>query len=246
MVVDNNHLGNNVLVGENVEIGVGNVIGHNCIIGDGVRLGDHNFIGAGSILGGTSNHVRSRGIDTQYDARHDIVLDLGNSCVLGEFVTVHLPVARRTTIGSRVAIGSHTHVAHDCVVDDDAIISVNCSLGGYVHLHEGANMGMGAQIHPRLGVGRRSMIGMGAVVLKHVPPFSTVAGNPARVVGINAVGMRRGGYSGQEIAAVEMKGVSDVKDSDISTRVMTGFDEFAEYLTGSFVRPVEVLTLVHH
>lgn len=86
------------------------------------------------------------------------------------------------TIGMSCILNTAVRVDHDCIIDDFSHIAPNTTLCGNVQIGEGANIGAGSVILPNLKVGRWSVVGAGAVVIKDVPDYSTVVGNPARVI----------------------------------------------------------------
>jgi UDP-N-acetylglucosamine acyltransferase len=81
-------------------------------------------------------------------------------------------------------------------------VSNSAQLGGHTVVGDGANVGLSAVVHQRMAIGGGSMIGMGAVVTKDVPPFAVVYGNPARIAGVNRVGLQRAGFDDPVIATV--------------------------------------------
>jgi UDP-N-acetylglucosamine acyltransferase len=105
-----------------------------------------------------------------------------------------------TTIEDRAAVGPFSHIAHDNTIGAGAVLTAQCALGGYVRLGPKAMAGIGTRIHQRLVVGALTMTGMGAVVVQHLVPGITVVGVPARLTGVNRVGLRRTGLSDKHIA----------------------------------------------
>lgn len=129
---------------------------------------------------------------------------IGDRTTIREFVTVHGGFEAPTRIGSDSYVMAHSYVAHDCVLHDGVTLAARATLGGHTIVHEGANVGLGAITHQRITIGAYAMVGAGAVVIRDVPPFAKVAGVPARVIGVNRVGMERAGFSEREIHAVEV------------------------------------------
>jgi acyl-[acyl carrier protein]--UDP-N-acetylglucosamine O-acyltransferase len=104
-----------------------------------------------------------------------------------------------TTIGSNTTLGAHTHVGHDGQIADDVIVNSRCSFGGYVIIGKSAHLGVGTIVHQRVAIGGLSMCGAGAVVTRHVHPFATVAGVPARYLHLNRRGLERAGWTSDAI-----------------------------------------------
>lgn len=147
---------------------------------------------------GAPGEDKRRGVDP---ANHGVVVDGG--AVIREFCTVHGGFNASTHIGPRCYLMAHSHVGHDCVLGDEAQVSSGAILGGHTIVHSHANIGLGAITHQHTTIGAYAMVGMGSVVTKDIPPFQTWAGNPARCIGYNRVGMERAGYTPEQIHAVE-------------------------------------------
>lgn len=112
---------------------------------------------------------------------------IGEDVVIREFSAVQRGTGDRpTTIGDRVMVMDHGHVAHDVTIEEDVTLSPNVTLGGHTRVHRGATIGIGAMTHQFTTVGAYAMIGMGSVVTRDVPPFALVVGNPAKYVRENA------------------------------------------------------------
>jgi UDP-N-acetylglucosamine acyltransferase len=116
---------------------------------------------------------------------------IGSRTVIREHVTIHQGHYARTRIGDDCYIMNRVYIGHDGEIADRVTMASAVTLGGHVHVGAGANLGMGAIVHQRRVVGPSTMIGMGAVVTRDVPPFAKSYGNPGRVRGANRVGMQR-------------------------------------------------------
>jgi UDP-N-acetylglucosamine acyltransferase len=182
------------LIGPNVVIGRGNRIEQNVVISGSVTIGDNNWICANAIIG-ASPEIRSVRPDAEGVLGYrDKGVVMGNNNVVREAVQIHAGDTVPTRIGNDVYLMNQVYVAHDCQLDDGATVASSALLAGNVRLKRGVNIGLGAKIHQGIEIGPVSMVGMGAVVTRHVPAFAKVFGTPARVQGVNTVGISRMGF----------------------------------------------------
>lgn len=195
--------------GARLEAGV--EIGPLSVIGDGVRLGPRCRIGAQVMIEGETdigadNRIESHavlgGLPQIREAR-----DRGGTLVLGdgnwirEFVTIHR--ARDggvTRIGRGNLLMAYSHVAHDCVLGDGIELANLVQLAGHVEVGDQAGFGGLSAVHQFVRVGAHAFVAAGAMVSQDVPPFSLVAGDRARVYGLNLVGLRRRGFQAERRA----------------------------------------------
>ena len=138
------------------------------------------------------------------DAQHrtepsDGKIIIGDNNIIREYSTVHLPTrfSKVTSIGNNCYLMALSHIAHDCVVEDNVIFSNNATLGGHVHIMQNSQIGFSVTIHQHQVIGSYCMIGMGTVIPrnKKIIPGSKWVGNPARIMGKNAVGLERAGIT---------------------------------------------------
>nr|WP_052303612.1 acyl-ACP--UDP-N-acetylglucosamine O-acyltransferase [Pirellula staleyi] len=200
-VVDSSaEIGADVTIGPFCVIEKGVVIGDGCtlesrvVVKSRTSLGRQNEIGEGTVLGGRAQHVH--------------VLDPGGVLIIGdnnrirENATVHRGYANdaKTTIGNNNLMMVGVHVAHDCTVGNNTIIVNNAMLAGHVQVEDRAYISGGVAIHQFCRVGKLAMVGGLAKVTQDVPPFVLVEGGGApEVVGLNKVGIRRNGYTADEM-----------------------------------------------
>jgi UDP-N-acetylglucosamine acyltransferase len=203
------------VVSPHAEVGANVRIGPFCVVEAGVKLGDgchltgrvtvksgtvlgrDNLVMDGTVLGGMPQHIHL----PEYPG----VVVIGDGNVIRENVTVHraLEAGHVTTIGSRCLLMVGSHVAHDCTVGDGVILTNNTLLGGHVSVSDKAYVGGGVAIHQFCRIGRLAMVGGLARVLRDVPPFVTIDGDTAMVVGLNKVGLRRAGFTAEEFVQLK-------------------------------------------
>jgi len=188
-------LGEGVEVGPGAIIEAGAIIGEGCkiqaraVIGSHVLLGARNTIGHGAIIGGDPQ-------DFDFKPGTNSKVVIGDDNILREYVTIH----RGTKEGSSTTIGNNNflmvgvHLGHNASVGNRVIIANNCLLAGYVAVQDGAVLGGGSVFHQFIRVGRLCMVRGGERFGKDIPPFLVAYGTNL-VAGINAVGLRRAGFS---------------------------------------------------
>ena len=188
------------VIGGGVILGSGNRIDANVVITGNVVIGDSNWFCAGSIIGAAPEIRAIRPDSAGHFEGSFAGVVIGNNNVFREASQVHQGHKRATTIGDDVYIMNQVYVAHDCLLDSGATLASSVLLAGNVHVHRGANIGLGTTVHQGIEIGPLSMVGMGSVVTRPVPAFSKAYGVPIRAMGINTVGLSRAGFGDEEIA----------------------------------------------
>ena len=189
------------------EIGADCEVGPYCIVGPGVVLGagcwlQHHVslngpsrIGAGNQFYAFSS-IGQRTQDLKYTAEPTF-LEVGDGNTFREFTTVNRGTSpgAKTIIGSRNHFLAYCHIAHDCVVGNDVIFSNNGTLAGHVTVEDHVILGGFTAVHQYCRIGRHAMTGGCSKIVQDVPPFMIADGNPARIRGINKVGLERHGFT---------------------------------------------------
>jgi len=196
-------IGANVEIGpfttidDNVEIGDGCRIGSNVTIFSGARIGKNVTIFPGAVISAIPQDLKFRGEDTQ--------AFIGDNTVLRECVTVNRGTAAkgRTVVGSNCLIMAYSHVAHDCIVGNNVIISNATQLAGEVEVDDFAVIGGGSLVHQFCHIGAHVMLQGGALVNKDIPPYVKAAREPISYTGINTIGLHRRGFSSEAIARIQ-------------------------------------------
>jgi UDP-N-acetylglucosamine acyltransferase len=196
-------------LGSNVSIGPFCVVEQNTAIGDDCRLAGFVVIKEGTTLG-SGNVLHERvviGGEPQYvNARPPFgAVTIGSGNVFREYVTVHrgLKPGQATTLGDGNYLMVNAHIAHDCVLGSHNIVANNAMLGGHVLVGSHAYISASAGIHQFCRVGNFAMVGGQSHVNKDVPPFVTLDGLTSRVVGLNTIGLKRKGFTPEEIAQLK-------------------------------------------
>jgi len=190
-------IGPYALIGPQVRIGAGTQVGAHVIVQGRTTLGAHNRLHPFCVIGGEPQDKKYKGEDT--------ALEIGDRNVIREYCTVHIGTVQDggvTRVGNDNWIMAYVHIAHDCQVGSHTIFANNAQLAGHVHVGDWAVLGGYTGVHQFVRIGAHVMTGISSVILQDVPPYTLVAGNPARPHGINTEGLRRRGFSGGQINAL--------------------------------------------
>lgn len=180
----------------NVEIGDRTHVQAHVHLRSGARIAEDCVIFTGASVGATPQDLKFSGEET--------LAIVGPRTVVREYVTVHrgTTATGRTTVGSDCLLMAYTHVAHDCVVGDNVILANGAQLGGHAHVDDWAIVGGLVGVHQFNRIGKHAMIGAGFKVSKDVPPFVTAGQWPLQFMGVNRIGLKRRGFSEDEIATL--------------------------------------------
>ena len=197
-------------LGANVAVGPYSIIGEHVEIGDNTRIGPHVVVEGHTRIGRDNEIFQFCSIgavpqDKKYD-EEPTRLEIGDRNTIREFCSFNVGTSQDagvTRIGHDNWVMAYVHVAHDCDVGDHTIFANNATLAGHVHVGDWAILGGFTGVHQFVRVGAHSFCGVGTVLLQDLPPFVTVAGNPAKPHGINSEGLRRRGFSVDGIAAIK-------------------------------------------
>lgn len=185
------HVGPKVTLGPGTEL-----VGHVSIAGR-TTLGTGNKVYPHAALGHPPQDLKHRGEDT--------TLVIGDHNVIREGVTIHLGTANdrgETLLGDHNLVMAGAHVGHDAVIGSHVILANTVQLAGHVAIEDYAALGGATAVHHFVTLGQHAYVGGMTRVVADVPPFMFVEGHPARVRGINQVGLRRRGFSRADEAAI--------------------------------------------
>ena len=185
------------IIEDDVEIGVDCDIAAYAVIKRFTRIGDRNRIYEHAVIGGEPQDVKFRG-ERSY-------LEIGDDNLIREFCTLHRAngEGETTRIGSRNFFMVGVHVAHNCQIGDDNVFANEVALAGHIRVEDHVFISNNVGAHQFVRMGRYAMVGGKSKIVQDVLPFFITDGNPARVRGVNSVGLRRGGFSEGERRALK-------------------------------------------
>ena len=185
------------IIGKNVSIGPYSIVGSDVIIGDNTEIGPHVLIHPRTKINGdcTIHHGASIGGEPQMVNFEDVPssVEIGEGTVVREFVTIHRGAkeSQVTRIGKHCMLMNYVHIAHDCEIGDHVVIVNYTGLSGHVVVEDRAFVSGQVGVHQFVRIGKNAMVGGKTAITKDILPFSLIEGIPARLVSINAVGLRR-------------------------------------------------------
>ncbi|HVZ29151.1 MAG TPA: acyl-ACP--UDP-N-acetylglucosamine O-acyltransferase [Asticcacaulis sp.] len=194
---------------DNVSVGPYCIVGPQVVLKERVELKSHvvidgiTEIGADSVihpfacLGGPPQHLAHKGEPTR--------LVVGARNLVREHVIMHAGTEKGggvTTVGDDCMFMAYSGIAHDCHVGNNVILANVASVGGHVHIGDYVFLGGSCAVHQFARLGRYCFVGGGAVVTKDVIPYGSVWGNHARLEGLNLVGLKRRGFTREQILSL--------------------------------------------
>jgi UDP-N-acetylglucosamine acyltransferase len=181
------------VIGPDVEIGAGTRLAERVSILGWTHIGEECEIHPGAVIGGKPQDLKFKG------DRSDVIV--GDRTVIRECVTIHRATfeGEETRVGGGCLLMAYSHVAHNCVVGNGVILGNSVALAGHVAIEDEAVVGGLTGIHQFVRVGYRAYVGGMAAVRLDIVPFTLSGGHPCRLLGLNVIGLRRKGYSQEEI-----------------------------------------------
>ena len=178
------------IIGPHVSIDAGTKLHSHVVVGGFTRIGKDNEIFQFASVGEVCQDLKYQGEETW--------LEIGDANKIREHCSLHRGTVQDqglTKVGSHNLLMVNTHVAHDCQIGDHNIFANNVGIAGHVHIADYVIIGGNSGIHQFCKIDAYSMIGGASLILKDVPAYVMVSGNPAHAFGMNVEGMRRKGWS---------------------------------------------------
>lgn len=185
------------VISDNVTIGADTKVGAHCVIEGNTTIGKNCEIFTGAVVGSRPQDLKFKG--------EKVFLEIGNNNIIREYCTLNpgTKEGAKTIVGDNNLLMAYSHIAHDCQVGSGCVLANNCTLAGHVTIEDSVVIGGIVAIHQFVRVGRLSITGGCSKVVQDIPPFSTCDGHPARVYGLNLIGLRRKGISNASIKQLD-------------------------------------------
>lgn len=191
---NNVHIGPYCIIGSEVTLAAGVQLYSHVYITGKTYIGESTQVFPFACLGDAPQSLKYKGEPTE--------LIIGKKTIIREHVTIHRGTAQGggiTRIGNDGFFMVATHIAHDCIIGNGVIMANNTTLGGHVHVGDYVNMGGLCAIHQFVRIGKHAMIGGMSGVENDVIPYGSVMGDRARLSGLNIIGLKRRGFSREDI-----------------------------------------------
>ena len=196
-------IGNNVtiepftMIYDDVVIGDNTWIASNVTIYDGARIGSNCRIFPGAVISAIPQDLKYKGEQT--------TAEIGDNTTIREFVTMNKGTTdkMKTTLGSHCLVMAYAHIAHDSQLGNNIIMANNVTLAGHVIIEDWAIFEGLVAVQQFVHIGAHSFIAGGSLVRKNVPPFTKAAREPLSYIGINNIGLRRRGFSNEDINQIQ-------------------------------------------
>lgn len=180
-----------------VEIGEGTWIAPNVTIMDGARIGKNCRIFPGAVISAIPQDLKFGGEQT--------TAEIGDNTTIRECVTMNRGTKdkMKTAIGNNSLVMAYVHIAHDCIIGNNVIIANSVNLAGHVDIEDFVILEGYVGVSQFVKIGAHAFVSGQTGVRKNVPPFVKAAREPLQYVGINSVGLRRRGFTPEQIMQIE-------------------------------------------
>ncbi|HEU4622935.1 MAG TPA: acyl-ACP--UDP-N-acetylglucosamine O-acyltransferase [Burkholderiaceae bacterium] len=195
---DDVQIGPYTLVGSRVRIGRGSRVDSHCVLAGDTTIGRDNHIHSHNSIGQPPQDKKYAGEVTR--------LEIGDRNTIREFCTFNTGTVQDegvTRIGDDNWIMAYVHIAHDCRVGNHTIFANNAQIAGHVHVGDWVILGGMSGVHQFCRLGAHAMLAASSKLVQDIPPFVMADGGPAAPRGINSEGLRRRGFSADDIDAIK-------------------------------------------
>jgi UDP-N-acetylglucosamine acyltransferase len=163
----------------------------------GTRIGEDCEVFPGAVLGVIPQDLK---FDNEYTT-----VEIGNNTKIRECVTIHRGTSdkMKTAVGDNCLLMTYVHVAHDCQIGNNVILASYTGLSGHVIIDDFAILEGKVAAQQFAHIGKHAFIGGASLIRKDVPPYIKAAREPLTFAGVNSVGLRRRGYSDEQVREIE-------------------------------------------
>ncbi|MBI9073138.1 MAG: acyl-ACP--UDP-N-acetylglucosamine O-acyltransferase [Melioribacteraceae bacterium] len=197
-------------LGSNIVIGPFSVIEDDVVIGNDCKIGPHVIIYNGARIGNRVNILQGAAVsnvsqDLKFDANIITQFIIDDDTTIREYVTLHRGTEDLgySKVGKNCLLMAYTHVAHDCLIGDNCILANLVQIGGHATIEDNVIIGGGTPVHQFSKIGQHAMVAGGYRVIADVPPYALVGGEPLKYSGLNVIGLRRRGFSNNDIQTLK-------------------------------------------
>jgi UDP-N-acetylglucosamine acyltransferase len=185
------------VIHEDVIIGNGTRIHSNVALYPGTRIGEDCEVFPGAVLGVVPQDLK---FDNEYTT-----VEIGNNTKIRECVTIHRGTSdkMKTAVGDNCLLMTYVHIAHDCQIGNNVILASYTGLSGHVIIDDFAILEGKVAAQQFAHIGKHAFIGGASLIRKDVPPYIKAAREPLTFAGVNSVGLRRRGYSDEQVREIE-------------------------------------------
>lgn len=195
-------IGKNVTIEDFAKIEKDVIIGDDCWIGSnavifpGARIGKNCKIFPGAVIAAIPQDLKFRG---EYST-----VEIGENSTIREYVTINRGTASKgvTRVGNNSLLMAYVHLGHDSEIGNNCVIVNSVQIAGEVLIDDWAVVGGMSAVHQFCRIGAHAMVSGMSAVLGDVAPYTKVFGMPAKYVGINVVGLRRRGFSKEQVDSI--------------------------------------------
>jgi len=175
----------------------GTRIASSALIAKGAHLGENITVAHGAVISSIPQDLKFGGEES--------TVVVGDGTTIREYATINRGTVDRgeTTIGRNCLLMAYSHVAHDCLIGDDVILANSVNLAGHIQIDDHAILGGMLPVHQFVKIGTHCMIGGGFRVQQDICPYALVGGYPLKVIGLNAIGMKRRGFSPEVLRSLQ-------------------------------------------
>ena len=205
-LADGVEIGAYAIIDGDVTIGEGTSISHHAFIASGARIGKECVIHHSAVVANVPQDLKFTGSEKTY-------VEIGDHTTIREFATIHRATVHTTTskagthdsitkVGSHCLIMAYSHIAHDCLIGDHVILSNAVQVAGHCTIGSFVTIGGLTGVHQFSMIGAYSMVGAALMLTKDAPPYSLIADEPPRFVGVNKIGLERRGFTKEAIKKI--------------------------------------------